>query len=405
MNKIFWKITLILISIYLAVDSLNGLILRYFNFSISIIYKFFILSIMLIIIIKYNLEYFLIILFIISTFTVIIFLHFLLNIDSLIDFVWSLKYILIIVSYFFFKVLIKNNKINFIKTFFSVSLIIFIFNIFIGILGFGYSQYGGGVSIGTRGLFYGGNEVNLVLIILEIFFLSSSILEKNIKKYFLLSLLFMGIAALLTSKVALFGTLLIILIFPIINFFIKLKSNFLIDKSSYKFFLLSFFIFFVLSPIFLYISLFEMNLIIRISYWLGKTNLITLVLSNRNVWLINDYYFLQKNNDLLNYLVGFGYKKMLSINGKTCEMDLIDEFMLFGIIGVVIIYGFFIIEFLSNMDKKTFLYPYAPYIEFSIILFIIISIVSGHVMNSGLASILIGAVLSLNYYINYISKK
>jgi len=200
------SITIYLLYGYLFVDTFNGIIIRNYAFSFSPIYKILLLSLMLYILLKRKIYTPIILL---SFFIIFILLHIGEGIYSSLELFWILKFIMIVASFYFFKYLISINKFYVVKTMFIISFCVISFNMFIGALGYGYAQYGRN-DIGTRGLFYAGNEVGGLLITTSIFVLSYFLLKKEFYKYLFISLVILTLAVLLTSKVALFGSALII---------------------------------------------------------------------------------------------------------------------------------------------------------------------------------------------------
>jgi hypothetical protein len=279
---------------------------------------------------------------------------------------------------------------------FLISFIVISFNMIVGALGYGYAQYGKN-DIGTRGLFYAGNEVGALLITTSIFMLSYFLLKKEFYKYLSISLIILILAVLLTSKVALFGSALIIFILPIINL-ISTSKGLILSRTSFRIVGISSVIFTFLVPYTIYYALYEMNLIARISYWMNKVDFITLFYSGRNLLANDIFQFLQNQDISFNTFLGYGYEKIITVAGRSIELDAVDLFMLYGVVGVVIIYGFFLLIFFSNRVKNSKVFIYKPYVQFGILFLLLISISSGHVINSGVAGIMIGALMSLNYY-------
>ncbi len=378
---------------YLPIDTINGILIRNYNVSISAVYKFILMILILIYLLKKKI--FVPHIFLIF-FILIICFHLLLNIYNFIDVIWTLKFLLIVSSFYFFKYLIKKNRFNIIKNLFIFNFIVLAFNLFLGIMGFGYAQYGRN-NIGTRGFFYAGNEVGALLIILAIFLLSYALINKKIRQYIFLSILILILGVFLSSKVAVLGSAIIIFILPIINF-IHTKRDSIVNRTSFKVLNIVFFIFIFLFPFAIYLVLYKMNLILRLSYWMNKVDYITLFYSGRNLLAEAIYNFLLKHSTFINTIFGYGYNKILSITGRSVEINLVDFYMLFGILGVVLIYGFIIFQFIKNFNKNSKIFIFKPYVQFSIIFLIILSLTSGHIFNSGLAGIMMGALMSLAYY-------
>lgn len=389
----FLNIIIFLLYLYLIIDTVNGIIIRNYNFSVSPIYKITLLILMVIILLKHRVNSPLMSIGIFLIFTSI---HFFMNTYSSLEIFWSLKFLIIIVSFYFFKLLILNNMFFVVKRMFFISFFIISFNMIIGYLGYGYSQYEIN-NIGTRGLFYAGNEVGILLIATSTFILSHLLLNNENKKYIFISISTLILSILLSSKVAVLGSGLVILTLPLINI-IQTSNGLIFKKSSFYIVCISTIIFIILIPYAIYYTLFEMNLIVRISYWINKVDYITLFYSGRNLLANDIVQFVKNDSSILNILFGYGYDKIILIAGRTVELDAVDIFMIYGVLGLVIIYGFFFLNLIKNIKKDSKIYIYKPYTQFGILFMLLLSISSGHVINSGLSGIMIGALMSLNYY-------
>lgn len=386
--------------IYLFIDAINGQLIRNISISISPLLKLILLSLMIHYLLKFKSNK--IILYIIP-FIIIIFIHFiyLRNINYIIDdFMWAFKFLAIIISFHFFKhhIIYSNNSIKKIDFLFKISFFVILSNILLGISGFGYALYGR-ENIGTKGYFMAGNELGITLIVCSMYLLALFINQRKIKLYFIFSILYLFISINLGSKVAVLGAIIIITIFPVIDFF-KRHKYFIINKTSLKLASISFVFLFVFAPIGIYYLLYEIDLLSRMSFFFNKYNLITFLLSGRDLRAIEIIEYSIEHMNLFTFLFGFSLGTLKHSFVGTSEIDLVDLFFVYGITGVTIIYGFFIYILLKSKkmakSKKTD-YIYARYVYVGTYLLLFLSLFSGHVMMSGLAGILIGAFFSLIY--------
>lgn len=390
------KITIVLIFFYLIIDSVNGVILRNYNFSVSPIYKSLILVLMLWLLFKQNKFTPFVIVFV---FILLHLIHIMKGSFSLIGLFWSIKFITIVVSFHFFKQLIIKNKYKIINNLFTIGFLFIFINVLIGLFGYGYAQYARH-NIGTRGLFFAGNELGILLIIIIMFLLIHYLVEKNIKKYLLVSFSALFLSAMLTTKVALIGSSIIIFVLPMISIWIT-RKGLIVEKKYLYANLFGIVIFFIFVPYTIYFALYKMNLILRILATLNSFDLITLLFSGRNLSAEKITEYVYVNASIVGLTFGYGYNTILKVVGKSVEIDIIDNFMLFGFVGSIIIYGFFIAQLIMLKKLQRNLYPYSKHVIFGIIMIMIISITSGHVVNSGLAGIFIGAFMAMGYYKNY----
>lgn len=382
-----------LIYFYLPIDTLNGVLIRNMEFSVSPYYKSLILSLILIYLtrkkILYPLKW--------SIFFLIFFIfHYFLGTFSSIEFFWGLKFLAIVFSFYFFKDLFLNKRLEIIIKLAFISFWLIAINILIGLSGFGFSQYAHN-EIGTRGLFYAGNELGILLLITSIILLSNFLIKKDIKKFLLFSLIFMFFGAMLTSKTAVLGQVLVVFSLPIINLN-NTRKGLVLTKSSLKLMSFGFFVVFLGLPYLIYFVLFKMNLIARLSYWMGKVDKLTLFFSGRNLLAEDVYKYLKTHNTFFNNLIGYGYDNLMVAAGRSVEIDFVDLFMLFGLIGIIGMYGFFVEQLRKGSYLKSKNNVIKPYITFGIYLLLALSCLSGHVLNSGMAGMVIGAFLALQYY-------
>lgn len=180
----------VMLLFYLAVDSLTGISITVGGPSFSIPYKLFVLALMTLVICNYEYTGFkvLFIFFMIAVMClscVVLFFH------GITDFnFYAQQYIKLlanIIFFFYFLVISKTERRfdYYVKNIVKYNLIVFLLNMFIGILGYGHSSYDGeDFSNGTSGFFYAANETFLILLSLATILLLSC--KKNIILYALL---------------------------------------------------------------------------------------------------------------------------------------------------------------------------------------------------------------------------
>ena len=165
-------------------------------------------------------------------------------------------------------------------------MIVYYVNLVLGLVGIGFKQYEG--KIGSVGFIYAGNEMSIVLIICESVIMSYLIVQKNFFLFFLVAIIFSILKA---TKVAIFGLLIIGILFVIIFLFetSRIKQLFVNRKAlsvSITFILVNIFII----PFSLYLWLFYVGIYDRLYYWYKKTSFVTFLLSNRDTYLLDKYY-------------------------------------------------------------------------------------------------------------------
>ncbi|GGE02393.1 hypothetical protein GCM10010831_00190 [Psychroflexus salis] len=311
------------------------------------------------------------------------------------DIIKIFRYTTPILSFVFFATIYKSNnvflhkKINVLVAF---SFYLTCASILLKYVGFGYPMYNYG-NIGSKGFFYAGNEISVLLLIMSAF-LAKNLWVKNFKINYFFTFLLSFITALgIGSKTALFGILLIFFLIPIKRISLKTSLN--------KFIFASIAIL-ILIPSLLVVSweyIKRTELYIRVVYFYEKLDFITFLLSNRNTFLIdavqvyiNDYNWLEK-------LIGVGQSTFETKNGSSIiEIDFIDIFFAFGFIGLLIFIG--LIIYLWKQSKRLAKSPkfnYASFVNLMLFILVAISSTAGHVFSSGLAAIFIGLTFAIMF--------
>jgi len=395
-EKILSQVILYMLYIFIPIDMLNGFMLINGYPSISLAFKaFIVLLIFLFLFLRKKYLYTFFIFFVLACFTyinILIFYDIKVTIKNL-D--WMIKFTSITTYFMFFTQLIHNNESNKIFFYAKISFIFLTINFILGGFGFGYPMYSG--DIGTKGYIFSGNEIGATIISTGAIVLMYNLEKKDYKNFFLFSMLMLGIAALLTSKVSILGTILIIFTFSLINI-IREIENFQLSKKSFIFFNLVLVILPILFSGMVFYALYISNLIERLTYHYNKIDLLTLILSHRNIWAKEAWDTFLNHYTLIEYLFGNGKEWYIFItDNKLVEIDIIDFLMSYGIFGVLYVTSFltyiFILLF-KNRHKN----PYFGYLLFTYFLMLGLSLTSGHIINSGIAGAIISALFALSVY-------
>lgn len=392
------KSIIFLLSSFIFIDMLNGVLIENSLLSVSPIFKLFTMILIIIFLSKSVKFIYQFIVFMMLLILYII-IHFYIIKDILITLKgldWLIKFFTIVLYFAFFTFLIKKKKEKYVYQFLFISFFFLFINFLFGFLGLGYSMYGNGTDyeIGTRGLIFAGNEISAALVIcgstIQMYFIE----KKQYFYFFLIGLIMMFMGALLTSKVSILSSILITLIFPLV----KASEKFQYLKISKKDFYFSSFILLFIPLIsfgVIYYALFVSNLADRLTFFYEKLDLLTLVFSHRNIWAIEAIDIFYHKYNFIEYILGTGQTWFYLISdNKMVEIDLIDFLMSYGILGILISYGFFIYLLIKLFANKQ-LNPYFGYLLFLVFLIIGMSLTSGHILNSGVAGAIIGATLSL----------
>lgn len=405
MNKLK-NIILYMLFFFIPIDMLNGFMLMNSYPSISFVYKAIVFFLILVFLMFHKKQVF--VFFILSTLMIFLLIHLIMFGDIVAAFKeldWMIKFVGITTYFMFFRQLILTNQSGSLFLFAKLSFLFLVFNFTLAFLGFGYPMYSG--DIGSKGFIFAGNEIGSAVIISGSITLMYVLEQKKYMTSSIISVTMLIIAALLTSKVSILGSLIIILAFPFISS-IKQFTNFKLPKESLIFSSTILIIIPILFIGVLYYALFVSNLIERLNYNLDKMDLdlLTLILSHRNIWAVEAWNTYLNQYTILEQL--FGSSKvwwyMYITDEKLVEIDAIDFLMSYGIVGVSLVTAFFIF-ILTQLFKHKKNNPYFLYLLFTYLLLLGLSITSGHIVNSGIAGALIGSLFALSTYQNHFNGK
>lgn len=391
-NKIISLILMILVIFQPVMDALTYLQIRYsFNFlSISSIIRTITLC--------------LIILYLLFTkdkrkeiwFLLIYFIAYL-GIQSLIlnnDFSNSLNSILTI--FYLPSIIIFLNKVNIDKKYFNLKIIMFTYLIYLNLIIvpylFKYGNYANNFYEGKNGfygLFYGGNEISNILVIMLPLVIEYLVQEKS---YFLIGLTFIELLLciyLVGTKTLILGSIIISIYF--LFKYLRPAYKSLDNKKKYP--LWTLLILLIIGTIILLPKMAVTKNIIRaINYYGFNLNNIfslngldKLIFSSRLEALgkVSNLYL---NSPLINILMGLGKSYVNTFKG--IEIDIFDIFFSIGIIGILV-YGYLCFKNIKDTKLK------GIYL-FTFVLSIMISLVTGHILNTPNVSIYVGLLFCLN---------
>jgi len=243
---------------------------------------------------------------------------------------------------------------------------------------------------GFYGLFYGGNEIGNILVILMPIVLNYTFNNKSIILKIVILINTLVVTYLVGTKTILLG-----LILSLIYLFIKKISS--IYKKLHKKDLIILGIFIILIVILgivimPYTPLYK-NVYMAIKYYGVEkvTDLLNIeifddiIFSNR-LSILKDVNEMFINKGINVFLLGMGKTMILDI--KLIEIDIFDIFYTMGTIGFLV-YGYLMIEAFKDIKLKGIY-------KFSFILSIIISLIAGHILTSTCVSIYLGVLVILN---------
>jgi hypothetical protein len=276
-------------------------------------------------------------------------------------------------------------------------------NIFLGALGFGYAQYYG--NIGSVGYFYAGNEVSALLLFVATFILGG-LWKRGWFWYLIGSITLFLLAVSAATKVAMLGMVVLFLGIPILSERSKLWQ---LNQFKLRLLFISG-IGVVLLVVFLPGLLEDVGLMNRWRFWYKKydNDLVTLLLSGRNIAFTQSLKALHYHYEPFSYLFGKGYSAFVdylsnyTIHNISVESDPVDVFYSYGLVGFFSLYLFYFWQFVRSM--KAFREPkhiFAPFAMLFIAVIVAVGGISGHVIFSGMGALFYGlAFASISYQSN-----
>lgn len=370
--------------LFLFFDALNGFFLTVvgLDIKISIAYKLFFLCFALVFLAKKNKNYFFFSLFlIIYSFIWSVFKNIFGSGDYLLnDFSEILKLFYTFIIFFTFSSFQTSNpNVALIKiSFFST--IVLLFNVTVGYLGVGNTSYN---DYGFKGLFYAGNALSGVLVIIFSFYFFSN--YSNGKYRFTSFFILMFIALMLGTKSAVLGLVLV--------FFLSYTK-----LSELKSFLVLMVILFLIT--FLVFSNFELitnsAVYTRISYFYDNGGITRVLLSGRDVFLDN-IFPIYLSTDVGGLIFGLGFEELREGGKPLVEMDFFDILFIFGMSALL----FYVISILTYVcvSVKKFAFINGVRVVFSALLVLsLIAFWAGHILFNGLVTPFLGILLSIPFW-------
>lgn len=395
------KLIVLIFSVLLIVDSANGfLLLSGVNLPISLsqAVKMPLIFLMLFRVFVLNNIYFIHILSLIFILWSSIFLNYYLlgafNIP--LESAIFLKLVIIPISMYYFVAISKLDYdfyIKVAKNVFIISFLVILLNITLGMAGLGFNSYTEG--IGSKGFFYAGNELSILYVVLFAFLLRYVFQEYSTFRYAIFSALGLFFGLFIATKVSMLSILTIIFLLPLLKvkwkFTVKRFIAILVVGGS-----------FTLLAIFVYNYMFVSGLMDKWTYFLKiyDYNYVSIILSGRNRYLEQSFIMSSLHPGILHQFLGYSYAGYIdlvsqtsTLRGQSIEMDFFDVYFYYGILGLFAVLSFWMVAiyvYLKNKFDNIFILS-------TVILVLIISFLSGHVLFSGLSGPFIGIFLSLMF--------
>lgn len=369
-NKLF----LLMIAIFPVIDSINGYLVRTFDFSIGTIYKAICIFILFLYWFIHSTSKTLIVklICIIGYIICSVGLNILFNGPEqlLADMVVKLSFNIVffcLIKEFINKNFIDKSLLKKVMTIQSTLIILVLLIPYI--LGIGYTSYSGG--LGYKGFFYSHNELNATLLILFYFCLGNINLKKE--KYYIVLSILLGICLfLMSSKSSMIGCIAGVCIYAISQ--IKnLKKDYINKKVIGLIALGTIIIICIIAP---FIESFIVRQKVLFSNFSG--DILSTLTSGRNLFVINAWdTLINSGSFVIKLIVGNGFVSNILI-----EMDFIDLFFYLGSIGVIggAYFIYKMLLYTKRNCKKNYLRL------FGLVVIIAFSFFTGHILFTATAS-------------------
>lgn len=393
-----------MLAAFLAVDTLNGFLMLGLGLDVSIsaIYKALLLSVLLVYLC----------LFLPKKLVFIFFAFFALclgeigsifslesNGDKLMYLFQHISKVLSSLILLFFLIdRAKRDPNFFIKIFtvIKINSLIFLLNMLVGYLGFGFSTYGmeGESAVGSKGYFYAGNEVSALLIVFCAFYVASAYIRNKIY-YLIISVLYISIGFFISTKTAIFGTLLIVLLVPILY---EGRRIFLLNNMTSLIFL-STIMALIMQAVFIYEAFSNTAIYSRISFILENYGLVGVLFSSRDIFLLTMWELFVEKGYLLGTFLGHGISYYSNFTKYSVEMDIFDMFFWHGLAGAIIILVIFIsLTYPSWSNFSNPRYQLARIVLVTNLMLLVMSNFSGHIFTSGMLAFIWPCFVMFAYY-------
>lgn len=271
-------------------------------------------------------------------------------------------------------------------------------NLLLGIAGFGYPSYAGGVDgggIGVNGFYVAGNELGACFLLLFGFVLHY-IWNNKAKRYYLLmalATLFAGLS--IATKTAMLASFLLVFSIPLFN---ERENLFRLTKLKLAVFIpmligagiTAFFIVELLQAIGLYQ---------KFVWIVQEKGVLTLVLSGRDEFAKQVLDGFRIMADTYHYITGIGTSGISEIYSSKykAEVDPVDIFVVFGFIGCFVCLASLTVLNAGAFKSLTKGNHFAPVIVTVNLILLVLIFVSGHILYSGMLGILWGMLNSMAF--------
>lgn len=415
MKLAFFQLTFLLIALSLFVDAVNGFFLAGMGIDpkLSATYKLVLILLVLYQVGAYSHK------FLASTFIIILLfmigptLTFVDNLNAsglVADFIAGLKTITSFIIFIYCVQICKHWPhlvIKYGKWCCQFSFLILIGNLFLGLLGYGFSSYGSGSvesqrTAGIKGFFYAGNEVSGLFILLFGIALHLAWQRKNKFLYYMLIPVIFAFGFLVATKAAMLTAAVLSFSIPMFN-----ERNRLLNLTRLKIKLLAPVLLLVLFLIFTLVPILEsIGIWHRFVWFYEKKGLLGIILSDRDEYIKYTVAGFYQFGDVLKTIFGMGRTGIGLFAKESVEVDPVDMYFWFGSIGALFyIFLLFLYTRISYLATREVNSQWGPTVLVINITLFAVSLFAGHIVTSGMLGPLFGLVNGMAYADYCLNKK
>ena len=393
-----------LLSVFLAVDSLNGFMMLGLGLdaSLSAIYKSFLLSILMIYLCLFLPRKMIVILVAFCALSLgeIVSVFSLDTNGGKLSFLFQhiLKVLSPLILFYFLIDRLKRDTDFFARILAVIKIngFIFLSNMLAGYFGLGFSTYGQGGenSVGSKGYFYAGNEISALLVVFCAFFVASAYIRNRLN-YALMSILYISIGFLVSTKTAILASVLLVFLIPALY---EGRRIILLNNMTSIIFSLSIMIIFIQAVV-IYEAFKNTPIYSRLFFIFENNGVVGLLFSARDMFIGELWSLFVGKSYVFGIFLGHGISYYADFTKYSVEMDMLDMFFWHGLTGVATLMIVFV--YLTHWSWAHFAndrYPFARIVLVTNLMLLAISNLSGHIFTSGMLAFIWPCFAILSYY-------
>lgn len=316
---------------------------------------------------------------------------------ALADLQWGLRSVLIVVAYFAFDEMLRSGDISpwHVTKAFGACTAVIVANLTLGMMGFGFAQYD--ETFGTAGFFFAGNELAVCIITLAATLFAIVFKSKGVQAYLALVAVFMAAAAVTLTKAAILGVMLLALLIPAAQ---VVATGVLVGRLQRKGM-----VFGAIAGILVILGVgvtawfvVWSGFLERAKFFFAQAGWMGILLSGRELMIESAWSRFIAGADILDLMLGVGVGWLQERQGGQTESDLVDYAIAFGFPSVLILLGAMSAVVIAAAHALRAFGRFCPYASAVVVLAVAlvgISVLAGHVFNSGTAAPLIGMSLAM----------